>query len=111
MSYLYNNDYHDVVGGFIQVIDNIDTDPLFVDQINGDYHLQSSSPCIDKGIADAPELPDTDFEGDPRIVGPAPDIGADEFVGNKEELIAHFTADKTEGSCPLTVQFFDQSTG
>ena len=82
MSYLYNNDYHDVVGGFIQVIDNIDTDPLFVDQINGDYHLQSSSPCIDKGTADAPELPDADFEGDPRIVGPAPDIGADEYRSN-----------------------------
>ena len=80
MSYLYNNDYHDVVGGFIQVIDNIDTDPLFVDQINGDYHLQSSSPCIDKGTADAPELPETDFEGDPRVAGAAPDIGADEVI-------------------------------
>ena len=29
----------------------------------------------------------------------------------EERPIAQFTADKTEGSCPLTVQFIDQSTG
>jgi len=59
---------------------NIQKDPQFVDSENGDFHLKPSSPCIDKGTADAPELPDTDFEGDPRIVGAAPDIGADEVV-------------------------------
>lgn len=29
---------------------NIDADPLFVDAMNGDYHLQITSPCIDAGI-------------------------------------------------------------
>jgi len=105
MSYLYNNDYHDVVGGFIQVIDNIDTDPLFVDQINGDYHLQSSSPCIDKGTADAPELPDTDFEGDPRVVGAAPDIGADEVIAIP---VPHIKVNNSDG--PITLYQNDTLT-
>ena len=36
-------------------------------------------PCIDAG--DPVNYPATDFEGDPRPIGPAPDIGADEFNG------------------------------
>jgi len=60
--------------------DNIQEDPQFVDPVNGDFHLKSNSPCIDKGNNSAPELPDTDFEGNPRILGSAPDIGADEFI-------------------------------
>jgi len=59
---------------------NIQEDPQFVDPVNGDFHLKSNSPCIDKGNNSAPELPDTDFEGNPRILGSAPDIGADEFI-------------------------------
>jgi len=65
---------------------NISADPMFVDSENGDYHLQENSPCIDVGTNDAPELPDTDFEGDPRIVDGdndatrTVDIGADEYL-------------------------------
>ena len=29
---------------------NIFSDPLFIDSGNGNYHLQSNSPCIDTGI-------------------------------------------------------------
>ncbi len=47
---------------------NISANPLFVDQINGDYHLGEGSPCIDAGTNDAPGLPETDFDGKPRIV-------------------------------------------
>ena len=49
---------------------NIDTDPLFVDVANGDYHLQATSPCIDAG---------TDI-GLP-FAGTAPDMGCFE-TGN-----------------------------
>ena len=66
--------------------DNIQDDPLFLDPIAGDYHLTAASPCIDAGTADAPELPAADFEGDPRIVGSAPDIGADEYYTGQLDL-------------------------
>ena len=57
---------------------NINRDPLFVDAVNGNVHLRTGSPAINAGTSSAPALPATDFEGDPRIVGSAPDIGADE---------------------------------
>ncbi len=65
---------------------NIKSDPLLVDPSNGDFHLTSVSPCIDKGYNNAPELPSKDFEGDPRIAdgngdtNATVDIGADEFI-------------------------------
>jgi len=111
-AYDYCNDYHSVIGSqhFLVSVAHIDADPLFVNPAAHDYHLSANSPCIDKGTTDAPELPDTDFEGDPRIVGPAPDIGADEYTFEAPPL-AQFTADQTEGLAPLTVQFTNQSTG
>jgi len=47
---------------------NIQEDPLFVDAKNGDFHLQSTSPCIDTGTNDAPYLPERDKDGKPRII-------------------------------------------
>jgi predicted outer membrane repeat protein len=47
---------------------NINADPLFLDPDSGDLHLRPGSPCIDAGSNSAPNLPGTDFEGDPRIV-------------------------------------------
>ncbi len=38
---------------------NIELDPLFADQENGDYHLQADSPCIDSGDPDSPFDPDS----------------------------------------------------
>jgi hypothetical protein len=62
------------------VHDNIREDPLFVDASGGDLHLEGNSPCIDAGSNDVPWLLQTDFEGDPRIVNDAIDMGADEYV-------------------------------
>lgn len=59
---------------------NLDQDPRFVDASGGDLHLTASSPCIDAGdpsfVADRGE---TDLDGDPRVLGPRVDLGADEY--------------------------------
>ena len=65
---------------------NINEDPVFEDAAMRDLDLLEGSPCIDVGTNDAPNLPSTDFEGDPRIWdgnfdGTATaDMGADEFA-------------------------------
>ncbi len=58
--------YSDIQGGESGIIGNvvywndgnIDSDPLFVDAVNGDYHLQPGSPCIDAGDPSSSSDPD-----------------------------------------------------
>lgn len=78
----HNNDYSDMYGTWTDSGDNLDTDPLLVDPANNDFHLQPTSPMIDTGTTAVPSpgIPATDFEGDSRIFGVAPDIGADEYI-------------------------------
>jgi parallel beta-helix repeat protein len=103
---LYNNNFHDIEGSpFTEDVDNIDNDPLLVNPEQGDYHLLADSPCIDKGTANAPELPATDFEGDPRIIGIAPDIGADEY-----DPTAPPTSTSTTTTIPITTTIALTST-
>ena len=65
---------------------DISADPLFVNSSSGNYHLEDDSPCIDAGTNDAPALPDTDFDGNPRIIDgdnnglAIVDMGAFEYV-------------------------------
>ncbi|MBT4034508.1 MAG: hypothetical protein HOE61_07115, partial [Candidatus Marinimicrobia bacterium] len=49
--------YSDVQNGW-EGIGNIDSDPIFVDPLNGDFHLDEESSCIDSGN------PDLDGDGD-----------------------------------------------
>ncbi len=51
---------------------NIDSDPMFVDPENGNFHIQWGSPCIDAGDPDSP--PDSD--------GTTADIGAFSYYQN-----------------------------
>ncbi|MBU0640405.1 MAG: right-handed parallel beta-helix repeat-containing protein [Planctomycetes bacterium] len=89
---IWNNDdsaiilgYCDVQGGWFGE-GNIDTDPLFVDPANDDYHLAVGSPCIDAGDPAFVAAPgETDMDGEYRlwdgdaVPGARVDMGADEF--------------------------------
>ncbi len=77
--------------------ENIDTDPLFVDPINGDYRLQAGSPCIDAG--DSLRVPlrlESDIEGDLRMIKSGVDMGADESHSSLGPKVWHLT--------PMTLQ-------
>lgn len=62
---------------------NISVDP----KLTSDYHLTSSSPCIDAGLGEISNLSlfDCDFEG--RVFGKSVDIGADEFWSGTLSLV------------------------
>lgn len=76
-------DYSDCVAGTA----SISEDPLFVDPTISDYQLRAGSPCIDTGDNEAPGLPESDLDVNPRIVdgdgdGVAViDMGAFEYQG------------------------------
>ncbi len=59
-------------GGFVGE-GNLDTDPLFVSLSRGELLPTTTSPLVDAAIT-VPGV-DTDLQGDPRLVGSAPDIG------------------------------------
>jgi len=61
--------YSNLQGGW-EGTGNIDANPDFVDPDNGDYHLQSTSPCIDAGDPNSPLDPD----------GTIADMGAYYFI-------------------------------
>ncbi len=65
-------------------LNNTTCSPLFVDAPNGDFHLDTSSSCVDAGSGLPSGLPTFDFEGDDRTIGPEPDIGADEVIPDIE---------------------------
>ena len=53
--------------------------PLFIDETNEIYQLQTHSPCINTGNSNIENLPETDLAENPRISGSSIDIGAYEF--------------------------------
>ncbi len=92
--------YSNIQGGHVGA-GNINSNPLFVDAVNGDLHLQETSPCIDTGTADG--APADDIIGNPRPAGSGYDMGAYEHQG--AIIIDSFTATPTPGKPSLTVNF------
>ena len=58
--------------------DFLQVDPRLRNPAGLDFHLQLSSPAIDRGYASL--APPDDIDGDARIIGPQVDIGVDEAV-------------------------------
>jgi hypothetical protein len=58
-------------------LDIHNTDPSFVDDGNGDFHLKAGSPCIDKGVA----LGAATIDLDGKAPNGVPDMGCYEFNG------------------------------
>lgn len=57
---------------------NISADPLFLNSTSN-FHLQPGSRAIDAGNINAPDLPSTDLDGNPRTQDGTVDTGAYEF--------------------------------
>ena len=75
---------------------NLDSNPLYIDPENQDFHLLSESPCINSGTPDTTglNLPDFDLDGNPRIFDNQIDMGCYEWqvtgVVNEELQIDNF---------------------
>ncbi|MHC5059954.1 MAG: S8 family serine peptidase [Planctomycetota bacterium] len=69
--------YSNVKGGWSGQ-GNLDTNPLFIDAANDDYHLQWDSPCINAGDPIGTYTDQTDIDGDQRVFYGRVDMGLDE---------------------------------
>ena len=83
-------------GGGIYTTSN----PLFVDELQLDYHLQGGSPCIDTGANYYWSVwPQQDLDGNCRLFGTRPDMGCYEYgstvdtdgdlLSDSDEVVAH----------------------
>jgi hypothetical protein len=72
---------------------NISEDPGLVDANGGDYHLQSGSCCIDRGVDHYWSFwPEWDMDGNCRLVGDDVDMGCYEYgssVDRDGDLLCH----------------------
>jgi uncharacterized repeat protein (TIGR01451 family) len=58
---------------------NTSANPLFVSAATDDFHLRKASPLRDIGDGVDPGVLSEDYDGQPRTMNGAPDIGADEY--------------------------------
>ena len=105
---LYNNDFdQSAAGTYIKCPYTIDAsnlnnvDPMFAGST--DYHLSMYSPCVNTGNNDAPDLPETDKDGNPRIIGGIVDMGCYE-----NKLILFVSGD---GNCGSKTPCYDSIQG
>ncbi len=76
---LYNTLWHNNIidyEGNLTTTANFTGDPAFIDPNNGNYHITATSAALNVGAVTGVLL---DIDGESRLVGPAPDLGADEW--------------------------------
>ena len=104
---LFNNNFDSLytqVGDNLMQVDNISGDPL----LTGDYHLKTSSLCIEAGNNDAPGLPGIDMDGNARVIngdntGDVDGSDLAELVANPALLdLSTFAAEFGRTNCPQT---------
>jgi len=85
-------------------------DPMFENTSIGDYHLTSSSRCIDVGSPVFPSgiMYQKDIDSKNRVKGTVVDLGGDEWNNATPQI--SFSANVTSGYSPLTVQFTNTTT-
>lgn len=79
---------------------NISADPLLANYQVGEFHLQPGSPCIDAGSTAIAFLDLPDMDGQPRVLGAAVDIGADESDGTSWSIptpVIHVSKSGSDG--------------
>jgi len=69
--------YSDITPGTVSGTGNLSSDPLFVDPVHNNFHLQLASPARD--AADPAATLAVDIDGDTRPQGAGRDMGADEI--------------------------------
>ncbi len=97
------------MSNFRGVNGNFSADPLFIDSVHDDYHLQIDSPAINKGTSEG--APITDLENRERVG--TPDIGAFEFDGAsiaRFSLTTVVTGDGTVISNPMPKNYINSSS-
>jgi len=94
-------------------------DPLFVDQANGNLHLQADSPCIDQGLQNY-TTSTLDLDREARVYGNEIEMGADErgpmvcephFVDYALGGTVTFTLDAGTGAANRTYVIAGSMTG
>ena len=80
--YRYTNAWNtcESKGQFIASQNNITSDPKFANVSAGDFQLQRTSPCFNKGTNEIWMVTARDLLGAKRICGPSVDMGAYEYV-------------------------------
>ncbi len=83
-------------------------DPAFVDVATDNFRLRSDSPAVNQALASAL---DRDFEGQPRPVDSAADIGADEYYAPEIGLNVQVAPDPVLAGADVTFHFQAINTG